>query len=220
MQTPARRVSSRIVLAALGAVSFFLTGRAVFSRGIAPAAAVQVREGTVEVLFADNFEAGSSRILYDLLTSEGERISLRFDGAAPVSVKRGDRLRVTGRFVADTLAVERAERLRRARSAEAEAAASAWTIGPKRAIAILVNFLDDTAQPYTIPEAQNTMFGPQGSNVAEYWGEVSYGQTTITGDIAGWYTIPINKPTACGSSEYQSIQSRARAAATAGDWTL
>ena len=53
---------------------------------------------------ADNFDAGSSRVLYDLITAEGERISLRFDGATPVStLKRGDRLRVSGRLIADTL---------------------------------------------------------------------------------------------------------------------
>ena len=187
MKTSTKTIS-RSVLVLLGAVGFFLCDRPGFARGISPTASTegrQVREGTVEILFADNFEAGSSRLLYDLVTAEGERISLRPDRAASLSnMKRGERVRVTGRFVAGEMIVERAERLS-AKGAETAAMTSAWTTGPKKAIAILVNFLDDTSQPYTVAEAQNTMFGPQGSNVATYWGEVSFGQTTITSRTAG-----------------------------------
>lgn len=164
MQTPVDRAFARSVLTALlGAACLFLCDSPAIARGISPTAARQVREGTLEVLVADNFEAGSSRVLHDLITPQGERIPLRFEGAPVSRLKTGDRMRVTGRFVGETLVVERAEGPSGAKTAETATTASAWTIGPKRAIAILVNFLDDTSQPSTVSQAQTTMFAPSGS---------------------------------------------------------
>ena len=99
------------------------------------------------------------------------------------------------------------------------AAPSDWTHGPKRAIAILVNFLNDTSEPYSISQSQTTMFAASGS-VAAYWAEVSNGNTTISGDIAGWYTLPINKPTSCESADWSAIRTGARTAASDGGWDL
>jgi hypothetical protein len=218
MQTSAKKAFPRSVLVVLGAAGFFLSDSSGFARGLPRAADQQVRTGTVAVLVADNFEAESSRLLYELVTAEGERIPLRFEEAGPApAMKRGDRVRVTGRLAGDAFTVDRFERLSGARTAQT--AATNTSVGPKRALTIMVNFLDDTSQPSSVAQAQSTMFAPSGS-VAAYWGEVSFGLTTISGDIAGWYTLPINKPTACNYEDYHSIQTNAQAAATEGGWDL
>ncbi|HEV8117909.1 MAG TPA: hypothetical protein VGQ32_05250, partial [Thermoanaerobaculia bacterium] len=197
---------------------FFAVASALEARS---AAARQVREGTLEILVSDDFASNSSQTHHVLNTADGEHIPLRFDGGPPVSgVRTGDRLRVTGRFSGETLAVESGERLRGARTfgVSASIAPPSWSLGPKKAIAIFVNFLDDTSQPYTVADGISTMF--DSSSVASYWAEASFGNTTMTGDIAGWYTIPINKPTTCDSTDWSAIRDGARNAATQGGWTL
>ena len=85
------RSSKRSLLAAAAALLLFFaaggTGLAAVSRaGALRAVAAEtrpIREGTLEVAIADNFDAGSSRTHYSLLTPEGERIPLRFEGAGP-----------------------------------------------------------------------------------------------------------------------------------------
>jgi hypothetical protein len=54
---------------------------------------------------------------------------------------------------------------------------------------LLVNFGDDPSTPYTPAAALRTMFGESGS-VASYFEEVSFGATTLAGDVFGWYTLP------------------------------
>ena len=189
--------------------------------GAASAAGRQVREGTLELFVSDDFASNSSQIHHVLTTAEGDRISLRFGaGVAVAGMRTGDRLRVVGRLAGGALEVESGERLPRARTSGASvpAATDAWTIGPKKAIAILVNFLDDTSQPYTLADGVSTMF--DSSSVASYWAEASFGNTTITGDVVGWYTLNINKPTTCESPDWSAISSGAESAAAQAGWVL
>jgi len=176
--------------------------------------AEDTREGVLEMLVSDDFERRSSRILYRLETEEGPLL-LDFGGDPPANLTTGDHLRVTGRHRGETFAVERQERLT-LRRASALALADAWTQGPKMALVILVNFADDTSQPYSVPQAQNTAFTGAGS-VADYFEEVSFGETSLSGDVAGWYTLAINKPTTC---DITAIRSGAEAAAQGAGYVL
>jgi PKD domain/Gametolysin peptidase M11 len=176
--------------------------------------AEDTREGLLEVLVSDDFERRSSRILYRLETAEGPLL-LDFGGDPPANLSTGDRLRVTGRHHGETFAVERQERLNLRRASDL-ALADAWTQGPKRALVILVNFADDTSQPYSVPQAQSTVFTGAAS-VADYFEEISYGQTSLSGDVAGWYTLAITKPTTCNTS---AIRSGAEAAAQGAGYVL
>jgi hypothetical protein len=63
------------------------------------------------------------------------------------------------------------------------------TLGAQSTLVILVNFQDDPAnQPYTVVDAQSAVFGV----VSNFFLENSYQQTWVTGDVAGWYTIPLS----------------------------
>jgi len=60
---------------------------------------------------------------------------------------------------------------------------------------ILVNFIDDTSQPWTLAEMQNRFFTGAAS-VKAYYDEVSYGQLNVTGSVFGYYTLPISQGSA------------------------
>jgi M6 family metalloprotease-like protein len=76
-------------------------------------------------------------------------------------------------------------------------------------LVILVNFQDaPTNQPYTVAAAQNLVFG----TVSNFFLENSYQQTWLTGDVVGWYTIPLSSTTCNLTSIASSAQTAASAA--------
>jgi hypothetical protein len=86
------------------------------------------------------------------------------------------------------------------------ALASPNTFGEQRVIVMLVNF-QDTTVPYSWSLAQDVTFNKTNN----FFQENSYGQTWLTGDVYGWYTIPLSK----SGCDYNQIASLADQAATA-----
>jgi hypothetical protein len=87
------------------------------------------------------------------------------------------------------------------------------TFGAQSTLVILVNFQDaPTNQPYTVAAAQSLVFG----TVSSFFMENSYQQTWLTGNVVGWYTIPLSSTT-CNIS---SIASYAQSAASAAGVNL
>jgi len=66
------------------------------------------------------------------------------------------------------------------------AASPPATFGEQRTAVLLVNFQDMTAQPYTREQARTIVFG----TTSDYFREVSYGRTWLSGDVFGWFTLP------------------------------
>ncbi|GIU29344.1 NEW3 domain-containing protein [Shewanella schlegeliana] len=62
------------------------------------------------------------------------------------------------------------------------------TIGEQRTLVILVNFQNNTSQPWTTAEVQEMVFG----TVNDYYQEASYGQTWLSGVVQGYFTLPID----------------------------
>lgn len=79
------------------------------------------------------------------------------------------------------------------------------TLGEQKTLVILVNFQDKTEQPFNSAYAQDVVFNQTNA----YIQEVSYGQTWITGDVYGWFTIA-SSYTTC---DMATIGNQARAAA-------
>jgi M6 family metalloprotease-like protein len=79
-------------------------------------------------------------------------------------------------------------------------------------LVILVNFQDDAVQPYTVADAQSAFFGTANGFIQEN----SYQQTSLAGDVVGWYTIP-DSVTTCNLSQ---IATDAQTAATAAGANL
>jgi hypothetical protein len=60
--------------------------------------------------------------------------------------------------------------------------------GTIRAVVIPVRFSDFPNEPLSAAQLQDVFFGATDS-VAAYFSEVSYGQTSITGEVRGWYSL-------------------------------
>ncbi|MGH8065371.1 MAG: MG2 domain-containing protein [Candidatus Entotheonellia bacterium] len=161
-------------------------------------------EGELEILHED-WES-ESRYRYFLQVA-GKRISLHFAAEPPTHLLTGSRVRVTGIRIKDALALESGTT-----SVQALATALPNTFGAQSTLVMLVNFQDNPTEPYTITYAQSMMFG----TTSDFFDENSYQQTSLTGDVAGWYTIPFTS-TVC---DLFSIASYAKSAAAAAGFNL
>jgi len=72
-------------------------------------------------------------------------------------------------------------------TATAEVAVLPNTLGEQRILVLLVNFQDNPVQPWTLEQARETVFG----TVNDFYQENSNGQTWLSGDVHGYYTLPI-----------------------------
>src|SRR5262245_53981152 len=162
-----------------------LTGINVSPSASQPATTPVTEEGTLEVLHEDR-DPGS-RYIYHLHTRR-ERLELRFAGHPP-ELLTGAHVRAKGMRSGNILA------LGSDGSVQTLALASPNTFGAQHTLVILVNFQDKAVEPYTVSYAQNVVFGL----TSNWYMENSYGQAWLTGDVVGWYTIPLDS-TVCDAS--------------------
>ena len=161
--------------------------------------------GELEVLHADHVDAAFDHYVRTLSTPSG-RFALHFAGDAP-DAQTGSRVRVQGVRIGSAIAVPG-----HADVLVDKAAAMPFTTGAQRTLAILVNFQNAPVQPYPVSQVENLMFGT--TSAFDY--EASYQQTTVTGDVAGWFTIPLSS----GTCDYVGIMNYAQAAARNAGYVL
>lgn len=163
-------------------------------------------EGELEVIAAcaDN----DGRTFY-YLNSEKERLSLQFAQLPTEKLLTGARVRINGVRVGDTLAVNNQEHF--VSDFQVINAPLPNTLGEQKVLVLLVNFQDDQRTPYTTTQANDMVFG----TVNDYYRETSYGQTSLSGDVRGWFTLPINTSNGfCANSSGNQISTYAKQAAT------
>lgn len=163
-------------------------------------------DGSLEVLHFDHVDPRLDHFEYFLNTAKG-RLSLHFAGKAPQHAS-GTRLRVRGLKVGTAVVLPAGS----SATAVMAAAALSNTLGAQRTLAILVNFSNAVTQPYTVAYAQGMMF----ATTSNYDYETSYQQTTLTGDVAGWFTIAETN----AGCNYTTIASQAKQAAAAAGFVL
>jgi gametolysin peptidase M11 len=182
---------------------------------LAPAAArahtgdAVTMEGTLEFTHSDNFQDQTARYYYSLRQAN-RTVRLDF-GRFRTDLQNGAKLRVRGRLLRGHLSVQQLRKLHR----EPTRTLAATGPGPRRVAVLLVNFSDDTRQPFTAEQAAATMFSGPGS-VSAYFQEESFGATSLSGDVFGWYTLAVSS---AGCAVDQWAQA-ANAAATAHGVTL
>ena len=86
---------------------------------------------------------------------------------------------------------------------------AAAATGTKRIAVLLVNFTNNTAQPWTPAAVRGVVFD-NASSVAAYYQDASVGQLTLSGDVYGWLTIPDDN----AGCDYSGWGALARTAAT------
>lgn len=184
-------------------------------------------EGEFEAVYED-YEDGTHKLRQFLKTPFGERFELHFAGKHP-ELLSGARVRANGVLLEGVgtegdntdgdLALASGDESILTLAADGgtdggsnggtPAAELPNTFGEKRTLVFLVNFQDKTDQPYTRQQAQDLVFG----QTSDFFLENSNKQTWLSGNVTGWYTLPLSS-TSC---DYWSIASLANdAAARAG----
>ncbi|MGH9194434.1 MAG: NEW3 domain-containing protein, partial [Acidimicrobiia bacterium] len=148
-------------------------------------------EGELEALYED-YEDGHHRLHYYLKTDSGERLSLHFAGGLPKWMS-GTQVRISGVIFPQDSASSGEGGVVLAHCCGSEGLEPlatqglTRTIGEQRTLVLLVNFQDTaTEEPFTIEEARQAVLG----TVNDYYREASFGQTWLTGDVYGWFTLP------------------------------
>ena len=165
-------------------------------------------EGLLEVAVEDREK--ESRLHFSL-QSGGERLRLNFAADPPVHLLTGSRIRVHGVRVGNELALSSGTSTSSLQSVAPATLLS--TLGVFNTLVIMVNFQDQpTAQPFTSTAVQDVVF-----NQTSAWDlENSFQNTSLTGNVAGWFTIGVNS-TSCDTG---TIKADAQAAAQSAGYTL
>lgn len=162
-------------------------------------------EGELEVYHVDYEDPALNHYGYALATRTG-RLALYFAGTPPQAVT-GAHVQVTALKLDGALLAASGDSV-----TTTKATALPNTLGPQKTLTILVNFTGNAVQPFTVASAQSTMFG----SVSNFWYENSYQQTTLTGDVAGWFTVAPSSTTC----DYSYVASAGRQAAQAAGYNL
>jgi hypothetical protein len=194
-----RRAARLLTLLALSSFVLFggKTARMASAQTPPPGQGADIQlDGELEVRVEDS-NAGA-RTIHFLHTPNGRRWQLAFDDLPP-RLQTGTRVRVHGRPNGDTLALKAA-----GGGVEVLGLAASNTFGVQRTIVILVNFQDNTSQPYSTSAAYQTTF--QTANA--FYQEASYGQASLAGDVYGWFTLPMTS-TSCATDTIASLADQA-----------
>ena len=156
--------------------------------------------GELEMLVED-YPDGTHRMRY-LLKTARERLELYFAKDPPHHLQTGAKVRARGKRLDGVMMLESgatsttpgqpnsSELQTGAQTTsplQVQALASSSTFGSQSTVVLLVNFSDNTSQPTTVEAARSLVF----STVSSFDQENSQNQTWLTGDVFGWYTLPM-----------------------------
>jgi Gametolysin peptidase M11/NPCBM-associated, NEW3 domain of alpha-galactosidase len=217
------RIFSRAIFA--GAVllaSTFVFAHNPDSNAIDPVAAAQWKagapqvqlEGQIEIIHQD-FKDGHGKFVYTLKQADGTRVPLQFVKHPPTHLLTGDHVQVSGQRPSSGLVLYSGGNVKNSGGGGTTGGGTTSssipvpnTFGSQSVLVIVVNFQDDATQPFTVSDVQNAFFNTSNN----FFVENSYQQTSLTGDVVGWYTIP-DSVTTCNMSQIatdaQSAASRA-----------
>jgi hypothetical protein len=160
-------------------------------------------EGTLEIFHEDR--PTGAHYLYGLQAA-GRRYSLYFASEPSTDLRTGAKVRVRGIKLESRLALAGG-----GNDVQTVSAAPALSpLGEQRTLVMLVNFSDNTTQPWTRDQVNQVIFG----SVSAFMSENSFGATWLTGDVTDWMTIPLSS-TVCDTT---TLASQARQAAGASGW--
>src|SRR5712691_2920502 len=180
------------------------------------AGAPQVQlEGQLEIVHQD-FKDGHGKFVYSLKQPDGTRVPLQFVKHPPTHLLTGDHVRATGQLSNGTLTLySGSTNLTKTTTSNGKTTPPPtssipvpYTFGAQSTLVILVNFQDYAGALYAVSDVQNAFF----TTANNFMTENSYGQTSLTGDVVGWYTIP-DSVTTCNISQIATDAQNAAVAA-------
>lgn len=159
-------------------------------------------EGSLEVFFEDH-ESHTQNQLHFYLKQQTKRFKLAVAGNKAPSAKTGQTIRVQGVLVSaqqDPIIATTHEQLMLAAGGSGDPDTSSapaeldYTTGEQRTAVFLINFQDNPAdRPWSVADMDARFFG----QISNFFLENSYQQTWLSGDVLGWYTLPMNSSDAC-----------------------
>jgi len=170
-------------------------------------------EGELEIVHQD-FPDGHGQFVYTLKQADGTRVPLRFVKHPPTHLLTGDHVRANGLLSGGSLTLySGSTNLTKTTAANGNTPPPPsipvpYTFGSQSTLVILVNFQDDAVQPYAATDVQNAFFTTANNFITEN----SYGQTSLTGNVVGWYTIP-DSVTTCNIGQIATDAQNAAVAA-------
>ena len=177
-------------------------------------------DGELEILHQD-FSDGHSQVVYSLKRADGSRVPLQFSKEPPTHLLTGARVHADGQLSGGNLVLYSGSTSLTSSASTTSGTTSTTsapvqpssiplpnTFGPQSVLVMLVNFQDAATQPYTLLDAPNMFFYTANN----FFMENSYGQTSITGAVVGWYTIPESIAT-CNLTQIATDAQSAAAAA-------
>lgn len=205
MSSPDRKQHRRRKLALAAA---FLAGAVVLPAAFAAVGSSVSApvSGQLSARHSDDFSHGRSTMEY-VVQSDGRAHPVRVSDhdAAPLL---GKRVRVSYR------ADGSAELVAADGTSEGSTSGTTAATGTARRIAIiLLNFSNDTRQPWTREQVRAVAFDDATTSVAAYYRQSSWGQLLLSGDVFGWYTIPDSSAAGCNYSAWSTSANAAASAA-------
>lgn len=165
-------------------------------------------EGTIESYYEDHEESSDSRLRRFLVTPQGKRIELLLPEQA-IEHGFGSQLTVGGVLLESEeqeLTYMLATTSNSVTSTAPSNAPITQTTGDQNTLAILVNFSDDTSEPFSHTQVNQAIFG----DVNAYMYDNSFGQLSLHGDISGWHTLSLSS----SNCDTNAIRDAANTAAT------
>jgi len=175
-------------------------------------------EGELEITYQD-MKDGHHRLSYSLKQHDGSRVPLQFTKEPPTHFLSGDHVRANGQRSGGSLILYSGSTSLQASTTSGDASGSTsssipvpYSFGTQSTVVILVNFQDLATQPYAASDVSNAFF----NSANNFFVENSYGQTSLSGDVVGWYTLPLSATTC----DIYQIATAAQNAATAAGVNL
>ena len=164
-------------------------------------------QGELQVMYEDSHSGAKLR---HFLKTAGQRLELKFAANAPTNLLTGTTVHVHGTRIGSALALNSGNNTGSFQVVQTPPLSNSF--GAQSTLVMLVNFQDNSTQPYTAASAQDVVF-----NQTSAWDmENSLQQTWLTGDVVGWYTLPMTSST-CDTN---TLADNANAAATAAGVNL
>jgi hypothetical protein len=179
-----------------------------------PESKVENIQGTLEIRSVVSLKSSGEFTQYLLKTDQEVYYHIHFMDGIPRHLKTGDKIKIHNSYL---LGADKAYNHLVVSKNDLLVLMPATTklpdaFGPQPTIVFLVNFLDDQVQPFTIDQVKSAFF----INVSNQFNEFSYQQTTLTGTVVGWYTIPISSKSICSAITYDLPTLAQNAAVAAG----
>jgi hypothetical protein len=176
------------------------------------AAPVQL-EGELEVVYQD-LKGGQARLLHTLKLSDGTRVPLHFVDELPAGLQSGQHVCVSGQQSGGSLILYSGSTTTTTTTTSTATSSTAPlpnTFGAQSTLVLLLSFQDAPSnQPWTPAQVQTDIFTSSGLN--GFIQEASYGQTSLSGAVYGWYVIPVSSTT-CDTNQIATAANSAASAA-------